>query len=116
MSDGTSNTEVIAWDAPAGAVESKLNAILGASTVDAEKLADGVYRVHWQAYGAVSALTADASPLVALQGVSGTLDLTTAAAKSIGGPGGVKMIAELTVGSTTEETLFSEPVTFAPWR
>lgn len=111
LSDGTNFTAPIPFNAATNPVADALNDMLGAGTVTVNGISRNYWRVVWNAEGAQSALSADPSGLTAMQGVSGTFDLSNAAHQGQGGARGYEFILSATVGSSLTETLFTAPVT-----
>lgn len=110
ISDGSSVTAALNYDASAADVEDALNGILGANTVTVDKPNSRTWDIRWTSVGDKTALTVDGA-LTSWSGLSGTLALnTTSLAASIAGKGSIPAVAQIveTITASNEKIVYSE--------
>jgi len=110
ITDGTTVSAALAFDASASDVEDAVNAVLGASTVTVTKPDALTWKIRWAAVGNQTALTVTGA-LTSWSGLAGTIQLnTTSLAASIAGKGSIDGAAQIveTIDGTNEKVVYSE--------
>jgi hypothetical protein len=110
ITDGTTVSASIAYDAGAAAVEDAVNGVLGASTVTVTKPNSCCWDIRWAAVGNQDVLTIT-SAITSWAGLAGTIQLNTVSlASSIAGKASIPAIAQIieTISASDEKHVYQE--------